>query len=145
MCTWNFRVTGAQAGPARVTFTHFGEQGGIEFRDTTYLVVKQGPMSGHWTLERKGEVYCEARKPSVLVRSFNLLAGEVPFEVRAKSPLFGACEIRYEGERVGVIKTVHPLTRRSTVECDLAVPELVQLFAFWLAALLWRRSTNQQS
>src|SRR5437868_6286378 len=40
LCTWNFRVQGAQGGPARVTFNHFGEHGGIELAGMSYSIVK---------------------------------------------------------------------------------------------------------
>jgi hypothetical protein len=45
----------------------------------------------------------------------------------------------------GSIRPIHLFTRRAVIECSDDVPELVQLFCFWLIALMWRRAQKNNS
>jgi hypothetical protein len=47
-----------------------------------------------------------------------------------------------DGVIAGRIEPMHAFTRRAYIDCDERVPELIQLFAFWLVALAWRRAKN---
>ncbi len=107
-------------------------------------MVKHGPASGRWTLEQAGQICAEALKPSALVRSFDLRVGEAQFTVQAQSLFSRTFDILFGEQTVGVIRTVHVFTRRAVIECSLEIPEAVQLFAFWLAALTWKRSSKSE-
>jgi hypothetical protein len=145
LCSWNYHVRGAEAGPAVVTFNWLSEQGTISLGGGTFRVVKHGWTSGRWTLESTAGTYAEAVKPSAFRRGFEIQAGDRQFEAAAASPLGRTFEIAADGEKRGTIRPAHAFTRRAFVDCDDSVPELVQLFAFWLAILTWRRAANNNS
>ena len=142
LCSWNFQVTGAAAGPASVDFNFFSEQGEISLGPGAYTVRKHGPLSGRWTLEKDGEVFAAASKPSALFRAFDIEAGDARFTVKAQSALTRSYAILSGGRKIGVIRPAHAFTRRAFIECGPEVPELAQLFAFWLVVITWRRAAN---
>lgn len=142
LCSWDYRIRGAAAGDGAVTFNWLSEQGTISLGGVTLNVVKQGWLSGKWTLDSGIGAYATAVKPSALFRSFDVEAGEQKFKVAAASPLGRTFEIATAERKLGTIRPAHPFTRRAFVECDESVSELVQLFAFWLAALTWKRASN---
>ena len=76
LCTWNYRVLGAPSGPAELTFNVFKEVGTISLGGVELEVCKHGWMSGHWSLERNGESYADARKPSAIFRAFEIECGD---------------------------------------------------------------------
>lgn len=145
MCSWNFLVRGTAAGDAIVTFNFLSEQGTIALGGMTFQVVKHGWLSGHWSLESGAGPYAQAVKPNALYRSFNIDAGGKEFQVAAASAFGRTFSIAADGQTLGTIRPAHPFTRRAFVECEAAVPELVQLFAFWLTALTWKRAANNNS
>jgi hypothetical protein len=145
MCSWDYLVRGAATGEATVTFNWLSEQGTISLGGVTLNVTKQGWLSGKWTLDSGMGAYATAVKPSALFRSFDLEAGEQKFKVAAASTLGRTFEISAGGQTLGTIRPAHPFTRRAFVECDASVSELVQLFAFWLTALTWRRAAKNNN
>ena len=68
LCSWNYRILGAAADDATVTFRWLNEGGEIFYDGQEYVIQKQGLMSGHWTLEHDGDVYADAQKS--LLRHF---------------------------------------------------------------------------
>jgi hypothetical protein len=145
LCLWDYRVLGAAGGPAALTFNFFSEQGSIWLENAEFAVRKHGPMSGHWTLEHGGRTIADAVKPNALFRSFELQVHDLHFTVRAQTAFTRCYDVLYGDRRVGTIQPMHPFTRRACVECSPEVPELGQLFAFWLAVITWRRAAKNNS
>ncbi len=145
ICSWNFRVPDASSGSALVEFNFLTEQGRIVLGNVEYAVRKHGWLSGHWTLERDGESNVEALKPSAMFRSFDVETGPLKLTVKAASPFGRSYEILSNGNLAGTIQPAHPFTRRAFIDCDSSVPELVQLFSFWLAALTWKRAARSSN
>ena len=135
-------MTGASGGPASIVLNFFTEQGSIGFGATTFAVRKHGPLSGRWTLESEDQVIAEANKPDALFRTFEVRADHVRFTVRAQSAFTRSYDIALDEREVGVIRPAHPFTRRAFIECAPDVPEIGQLFAFWLVVLTWKRAAN---
>lgn len=128
-----------------MSFTTFGESGGITLENgAEFSIIKQSWMQGRWTLAQGGMVCAEAEKPSAFFRSFEVRTDAVSFTVQAASAFSRIFQIVVEGVVVGVIRPAHVFTRRAFVECDSAMPEVAQLFAFWLAAISWRRSRRNK-
>jgi hypothetical protein len=142
LCTWNFRVLGTSAGSASLAFNFFTEQGSISLGHVEFTVRKHGPLSGHWTLERERQTTAEARKPRAMFRSFDLSVAGVHFTLKAESAFTRCYDILCGEQRLGTIRPAHPFTRRAFIECASEIPELAQLFSFWLAVLTWRRAAN---
>lgn len=145
LCTWDFRVLGASAGPAELTFNFFTEQGSMSLGRDQFAIRKHGPLSGHWTLERRGKTVVDARKPSAMFRSFELSAPEIQLTVKAQFALTRGYDILSSDRLIGTIRPAHAFTRRAFIECSSEVPEVVQLFAFWLAVITWRRAAKNRN
>jgi hypothetical protein len=143
-CTWDYRILGA-AAPTALTFNFFSEQGTIFLGDAEFTIRKHGPMSGHWTLEHNDRTIADAQKPSPLFRSFELQIHDLSFTVAAQSAFTRCYEICAGAQQLGTIQPVHAFTRRAYIECVPEVPELAQLFAFWLAVITWRRAAQNNS
>jgi hypothetical protein len=144
LCSWNYRVRGP-AGEGATTINVLSEQGSLSLGGAAYEVVKHGPMSGFWTLEANGEIVAEARKPSVMFRTVVVTCGEAALRVQAASAFTRTFELIIGESVVGSVRPVHLFTRRALMECDAAVPQLAQMFAFWLVVLSWRRTANKDS
>ena len=143
LCSWDFRVLGASVA-CSVTFNFFTEQGGIALGLKHLVVRKHGPMSGHWTLEDHGQPVAEAHKPDLFFRTFEIQAGSLRISAQAQTPFTRSFNILCGGRTVGTIRPAHAFTRRAFIECSPEVSEACQIFAFWLAALTWRRQANNQ-
>lgn len=145
---WNYRVSGAAAGGGRVTFDWFTEQGTIELGGRAYAVRKHGPLSGRWTLEDGGRVMADALKPNPFSRYFEIqIEGGPQIVAEAQAMYANSFFISRGGEVIGTITRTSFWTSQSDIACSTDVPEPVQLFAFWLAALTWKRQarSNQSS
>ena len=145
ICSWNFRVLGLAGGTANLTFNWFTEQGTMEYEGTEYAVVKHGWLSGHWTLEGRDEVVYNGQKTSALTRTFEIQGDDLLLTLQAQSVFTRCFELLDEGEPVGTIYPKHPFTRRSFVNCEDSIPELAQLFAFWLVVITWKRSAQNNN
>ena len=147
LCSWDFTVLGLSSGAATVEYDWLTEQGRMVIAHQECEVRKQGVFSGHWTCEQGGRVLAEALKPSAMFRTFEISCrGEGPgLTLAAESAFHRAFEILQERRVVGRISPAHPFTRRATIQCSEGVPEHLQLFAFWLAGLAWRRSARSNS
>jgi hypothetical protein len=145
LCSWDFSATGLSSGTASVEYNWASEQGRILAAPASYEIRKHGVFSGHWTLEHAGSVVAEAHKPSAMFRSFEVTDGGTRLTIRAESALSRVFEIEAAQRVIGRVRPDHAFTRRSTLDCPDSVPEHIQLFAFWLAALTWRRAANNNS
>lgn len=143
--SWDFRVAGASSGPAALTFDFLTEQGSVSLGGVEFSVRKHGLLSGHWTLERDGVPCADAQKPNAIFRSFEVRSGATLLTLNAHSAFTRCYDMIANGSVVGTIRPVHPFTRRASIECSPSVPELVQLFSFWLAVLTWRRAARNSS
>jgi hypothetical protein len=143
ICSWDYRIPDASAGPAAVTFNFFTEQGAISLGGAEYAIRKHGPLSGHWTLEAQGRPVGDAQKPNPFTRRFELDVDGCVLTLRASSSFTRRFDFVSGGKTVGTICPAHPFTRRATIECASDVSELAQLFSFWLVAMTWRREGTE--
>jgi hypothetical protein len=145
LCLWDYRVFGTSRGEATITFNFFTEQGSIWLGNAEFTIRKHGPLSGHWTLEHGDRTLADASKPNPLFRSFELQVQDLHFTLTAQTAFTRCYDMFSGGRRVGTIQPLHPFTRRASIECAAEVPELAQLFAFWLAVLTWRRAAQNSA
>jgi hypothetical protein len=128
-----------------VAFNFFTEQGSITLGGDEFAIRKHGPLSGHWTLEQAGRSVADARKPNALFRSFDLEADGLQITVCASTPFTRNFDILSGRQRIGTISPAHMFTRRAAIDCAPEVPEVIQLFSFWLVALTWRRQARDHA
>ncbi len=145
LCTWNFRVPDTSAGTAELNFNFLSEQGDIRFDGQDFEVRKHGWTSGRWTLEANDRTQAEAQKTSPLTRTFEVTAGGQQLTIQAQSMFTRCFDILESGQIQGTIRPMHPFTRRAVIDCSSQVPELAQLFCFWLVVITWRRAQKNNN
>lgn len=143
LCSSDYSVVGLPSGNAVVEYDKLSEQGGISSNGVEFLVRKHGPLSGRWTLEQAGNIVAEAHKASAMFRHIEMSGQDMhPVSVRAESTFTRVFDIIIRQEVVGHVRPVHAFTRRAIMECQPVIPPHIQLFVFWLVALLWNRDVN---
>ncbi len=139
LLSWNFRLTGG-GHAAEVTYNWLSEQGRIQAGPETFQVIKQGMLSGTWTLQGPDGVRAKAVKSTPLTRTFEIETSSGPVTLRAES-LMGRTMVLLGSGYGCRIAPAHWFTRRATIEGDFRdFPSLC--FAFWLTSLLWRRNAQ---
>lgn len=139
ICSWNFdlRTSGHSAS---VEFDWMGEQGAMTIDGMPHEVRKHGMFSGQWTLEANSTTLASAQKSNPFTRSFDLTTSSGTVVLRAESA-FGRAMLLEGADFHGLIAPVHPFTRRASITGQ--VPDFrIACFAFWLAALVWRRAAQ---
>jgi hypothetical protein len=137
---WDFEISGPVS--AMASFDWIGESGQIQVDGAVYLVVKQGWLSGEWTLERGGEVRARASKSGVFGRTLQIDGGGMTLTLRPQTPFTRTFDIDANATHVGSVTPDHAFARRSTIDIARSVPVELQVFAFWLIALQWRRAAS---
>ena len=127
-----------------MTFGSFRAHGSIQHGLIHHDVRKQGLFSEHWTLERHGQRIAEAHKDS-FIRRYTVSADCGVFVVQAEGIFTRDFEILCGESVAGTIRPAHGFTRRAFIHCSDAVPEICQLFAFWLTALSWKRASESSA
>jgi len=139
MCSWDYELEGF--GVRCTLEINWGsEQGRIQCNGEFYEIVKHGPFSGYWTMERDGAVVCSAQKTSAFTRTFEIShpAGEAT--LKAESAMGRTMVLSGVGTEAS-IQPAHPFTRRATITGEWNELEHVA-FAFWLTIINWRRAAN---
>lgn len=118
----------------------FRENGSLLVGSSWHEIVKNGFMSGCWSLMDGGTRIASARKPNPFTRTFSIETDEGISMLEAASAL--GRTMRLSGPGISCeISPDHPLTRRAHINgCwdDLTTVA----FAFWLTSLLWRRTAS---
>lgn len=143
--SWNYRLTGPTPDEsATVEFQWLSEQGLISTPRGQYRVSKSGILSGSWILSQGGKPMADARKPNPFTRRFEIDFGDRSAVLEPESALFRPMILTMPDGGGGRIAPLHPFTRRATM--DMAgVPFHMQCFAFWLAALMWKRAASSSA
>ena len=76
-----------------------------------------------------------------MLRTFQLTtANGLALVLRSDSPFTRRFSIYAGNDAVGTIRPDHLFTRSSHIDCDPVVPVHIQLLAFSLVLILWRRT-----
>ncbi|MEZ0275300.1 MAG: hypothetical protein ACAH88_10380 [Roseimicrobium sp.] len=140
--SYDYRVLGTSLGDAEVQFGVCSKPGKICLGQDALAARMHSWFTGRWTLEKEGCVCVEARQPRLLRRVFELNGEGGKFTLQAQSAFRCRYDLFSGEERVGSIWPAHAFTKRAYIDCDTAVPECTQLFAFWIAALNWRNTAH---
>lgn len=109
----------------------------------SYLIEKQGFLSGRWELTDGSRVGMGASKRSAFTRSFDITTPSGAF--RLEAALFAGRTMNLVGPGTDAsISPDHAFTRRAGINGRLPDFE-VATFAFWLTALTWRRAANNHA
>ncbi len=134
-------------GTAWVTFDMdwLREGGRFTWASTEYRLSREGVWSGDFLLVAGERVLAHATKENPFVRRFAIDIDGRELVLQAAGWFTPRFELIERDTVVGRVVRDHFFTRACTVEFpqDLSVP--VQVFLFWLVALMWRRAANAGS
>lgn len=125
---------------ALLQYHFWSESGRIASKDAVYDVVKNGIFQGNWSLNKQGIERYKAQKDSVFQRSFTITGAGQTYQLRAASA-FGRTMLFSGGQDSFTITPNHPFTNKATISGQVSDFDRA-CFAFWLCALIWRRSKN---
>lgn len=145
ICSRDFRVTGGLGGAGSVCFSLFSEQGTISKNGARLKISKNGWFRGRWSLAHNDRVLAEARKPSIFSRSMQIQTESAVYVLKPRSLFTRGFNIICQNRVIGRILPKHAWTRRAEIKCDSSVPEEIQLFAFWLVAMIWMRAARNHN
>ena len=139
---WNFDVLDNGNKIAEIKTSTLPESGTLSIDGANYRAYREGMFSGDFFLEHDGQQIASAKKPSAFRSSFEITHIDRSYVLKKES-LVGRSFILLEGDiETGSIRPEGLLSRKAAVSLPETMPAPVQLFAIWLAILLWRRESN---
>ncbi|MEM6839045.1 MAG: hypothetical protein AAF609_19605 [Cyanobacteria bacterium P01_C01_bin.120] len=143
LCSWDYTITGARPrAKVRTELWALRERGIIRVRGDRYDII-HAAFGGEWSLELDGNVVAIAVKPNPLTWFFEVSWHDQTLILKTDS-LFGeSFAIEQDDTLVGTIRKKHPFTKRATIDCSSSIDLAVQVFLFWLAALMWKRQVTR--
>lgn len=143
--SWDFTVTQGSEVLANIDTSDtssWREKGVLTIDAKTYRVYREGLVSGDFLLESPEMIVARARKPSAFRRAFIVEHGGRQYTLRASWPFRRAFRLLDGETEIGSISPEGFLTRRAAVVMPPDLPLPVQVFAIWLAIILWKRDAN---
>jgi hypothetical protein len=140
--SWDFTVTQGSEVLANIDTSSWGEKGVLTIDAKTYRVYREGLASGDFVLESPEMIVARARKPSAFRRAFIVEPGGRQYTLRASWPFRGAFQLLDGETEIGSISPEGFWTRRAAVVMPQDMPFPLQVFAVWLAIILWKRDAN---
>ena len=140
--SWGFEL--CEAGQVIVTMdmTWLSEGGSFVWEGVEYTLLREGLWSGDFVVHSDAETPARATKPNALLRRFDVYVGSRVMTLEAVSPLARAFHLLENDSVVGAVTPHHFFSRRCAVAFPDDLPLPVQVFLFWLVALMWRRADN---
>jgi hypothetical protein len=144
----SFCVT-RDGGPfGHMEFRALVESGAIVMGDRRLTIRREGAMSGAWLLEEDTpgvgrQVVASAEKPSAWRNGIILrMSGRPELRLVRASAWKATFELIEADRRLGAIRRTGVWRRRLQAEIPDDVPPPLQLFALWMAVLLYRRDDS---
>ena len=143
-----FRVTRDGSPFGHMEFRALAEAGAIVMGDRRLTIRREGTMSGAWLLEEDtpgvgAQVVASAEKPSAWRNGIILrMPGRPELRLKRASAWKPVFELAEADRRLGAIRRTSVWRRRVQAELPDDVPPPLQLFALWMAMLLYRRDDS---
>jgi len=135
--SWDFQITGSPTGPILTKLDRKTEDGSIAHAGRQYPITKtKGAGLGHWALMADTAIHAEAQVISIGISKIEFTTRGGLLTAKA-APFNRTYEFFIAEKKVGTIEPAHLLTRNSTIDFSEGVPELTQVFCFWVAAIKW--------
>jgi hypothetical protein len=143
--SWSFNLDIGGAPLVSFDMDWLREGGRFTWAGTEYRLLRAKAWAGDFLLTADRQVLARATKESIFARRFTIHLEGRELTLRAPSCLLRRFELVERGSVAGVVVPDHLLTRACTVELpdDLTVP--VQVFVFWLVAIMWRRADSSSA
>ena len=115
------------------------EEGVIEFAGHSHPIHKEklpDLRHGIWSLMSDATKVAEAKTIGSVISTIEFSTPDGVLTAKA-TPFSRLYEFSKSDKMVGTITPAHLLTRKSIIDFKEPVPELIQIFCFWMAALKW--------
>ena len=142
--SWGFNVYHDDRLLAVIDSSWLIEGGSLDYQGQTYQLQKNGLMSGTFTLRENTSVVATAEK-TPFVRCFNIDFNGQSYILKAAAVFTRQFIIQQNGSTIGSISPKSMFTRRCEIDLPPEIPIPLQLFKFWLVALMWRRARNSSA
>lgn len=139
--TWNYWVV-EQDVIGAIEFNLGKDSGQIVLGSTSYDI-QQDRQSKEWRLLADNTVHASAYRFGSSTYSFDVTYGHQRLSLR--SGRFGGTALtihRHDGTLLGDIRPSSLVNRKAKLYCSPEIGVLIQLFLFWLTALMWRRTSH---
>lgn len=140
-CSWSFRVEDFEGAVEQIDMAWVREHAEVTIGDDRYRVTKTAPFGGGFEMTRDGQVVASAGK-RMMVRTFDVQAGERHFELSALSIFGRAFGLFENGQQIGTMSPVSMWGRTARADFPDDIPRDVQVFLIWLVLILWRRAAS---
>jgi hypothetical protein len=140
--SWDFTVTQGSEVVADIDISWWREKGVLTIGGKSYRVYREGLARGDFVLESPDMIVARARKPSAFRRAFIVQHGGRQYTLRANWPFRRDFRLLDGETEIGSISPEGFLTRRAAVVMPQDMPLPVQVFAVWLAIILWKRDAS---
>jgi hypothetical protein len=115
------------------------EAGEVTIAGRPYKLYREGLWSGAFVLEGGERIIARAVKPSVFLSRFELEIDGHRYSLRRTSLFAKAFSVFQDEAVVGSVRRAGLFTRRAIIDLPSEWPIPVQVFAFWLVSIIWRR------
>jgi hypothetical protein len=142
--SWGFEVFDDDRLLAIIDTSWLVEGGSLDYDGITYQQQKDGFLSGGFKLLEDGAVIATAQK-APMMRYFDIDYANQHYILKAASIFTRKFIIQQNENTIGQICPKHGFTRKCTIDMPPEIPVPVQLFKFWLVALMWRRRSRNNN
>lgn len=139
--SWGFELFQNNRLLAVIDTGHLVDGGNLEYDGVKYRLNRNGFLSSGFTLSDDSSTIATAEK-TPFARSFRVDHTGRTYTLKAASIFTRKFIVQTEGDTIGVIYPEHPFTRKCIIDLPPDTPIPLQLFMFWLVALMWRRAQN---
>ena len=123
-----------------LTIQLFTDQVHFHFPGAVYEVAKESLFRNHWSLTLDGAPIATADKPNPLARTFEIASDQGKITIQSSSLFFRKFDLLMNDEKIGSIAQPNIFTKRAIITGPATLPDVLQIFAFSLVALVWRQS-----
>lgn len=118
------------------------EGGSFCWEGVEYSLGRESRWSGDFFISNGDSTIAKATKTSPFTRRFLVSLSIGNAILSPGHPFTRAFQLKREERVIGEIRPKHILARHCTIQLpdELSIPE--QVFVFWLAVLMWRRSSR---
>lgn len=139
--SWGYSILQDGTAIADIDMSWVRERAEVTIAGHHFTVCRTSVLRGTFELQSGDGVLAHAQK-AAFFRAFNVGFTDRNLELKALSIFTREFGLFEHGVQIGRIGPTGWLTRKAVVDCSGEVPIPVQVFLFWLVAILWRRAAN---
>lgn len=140
--SWDYTVYADGTPIADLDLALARETAEVSIGEEVCTFARERRLGGAFLLEIDGTPLVEARKPSALYRTFEVIYYERQYTLRAVSALKRTFVLQQADETLGTIYPDHVFSRKMTVDLPEEMPLALRVFIAWLVILMWKRQAS---